>query len=133
MPKIFSILLRPLFSASRSSGDFGGLRSGLRRTFVLLSVVLATKASMSQAASLPEPSASQLPMWRGFNLLEKFHLDWNNKPFVEDDFKWISEWGFNFVRLPMDYRTWILGGDWRKFNEDVLKEIDQAVAWGRKY
>ncbi|MEK7766472.1 MAG: cellulase family glycosylhydrolase, partial [bacterium] len=85
------------------------------------------------AGALPEASWNRLPRWRGFNLLEKFGRDWSNGPFVEDDFKWIAGWGFNFVRLPMDYRTWIVDGDWRRFDERVLKEIDQAVAWGRKY
>ena len=26
--------------------------------------------------------------------------------FREDDFRWMRDWGFNFVRLPMDYRFW---------------------------
>ena len=89
--------------------------------------------SFAASASLPEPTYSKLPVWRGFNLLEKFMVPWNNKPFSEDDFRWISDFGFNFVRLPMDYRTWIVDGDWRKFNEQTLKEIDQAVAFGEKY
>src|SRR5688572_15574654 len=62
------------------------------------------------AGELPEASWNHLPRWRGFNLLEKFHKDWTNSKFVEDDFKWMSEWGFNFVRLPMDYRVWIKDG-----------------------
>jgi len=83
--------------------------------------------------ALPEPTPARLPRWRGFNLLEKFSKDWNNGPFHEEDFKLIHGWGFDFVRLPMDYRTWIANGDWRMFNEGVLREIDQAVAWGRQY
>lgn len=93
----------------------------------------AAKGSSPRGSGLPEPSWQKLPRWRGFNLLEKFHKDWNSGPFVETDFQWISELGFNFVRLPMDYRTWIADGDWRRFNEDVLREIDRAVEWGRKY
>ena len=54
-------------------------------------------------------------------------------PFEEADFKIIHELGFNFVRLPMDYRIWIVGGDWTKINEAALGPIDQAVAWGEKY
>ena len=76
---------------------------------------------------------SHLPRWRGFNLLEKFSKEWSNKPFSEDDFKMISSFGFNFVRLPMDYRVWIKDNDVYKINEDVMKEIDQAVEYGRKY
>ena len=78
-------------------------------------------------------SYSHLPRWRGFNLLEKFSKEWSNKPFSEDDFKMISSLGFNFVRLPMDYRVWIKDSDVYKINEDVMKEIDQAVEFGKKY
>lgn len=77
-------------------------------------------------------SAEKTPTWRGFNLLEKFRVE-KNRPFAEDDFKWISQWGFNFVRLPMDYRCWIKNGDWNQIDEEQLKQIDQAVEWGRKY
>ncbi|MDR0336499.1 MAG: glycoside hydrolase family 5 protein [Planctomycetaceae bacterium] len=73
----------------------------------------------------------KLPQWRGFNLLEKFYG--KNNRFVEDDFRWISDFGFNFVRLPMDYRLWILDNDWRKINEKVLDEIDEAVKFGERY
>jgi hypothetical protein len=82
---------------------------------------------------LPPASAEKLPRWRGFNLLEKFAKGWSNKAFVEEDFKLISSLGFNFVRLPLDYRTWIKNDDWMQFDEKTLKEIDQAVAWGKQY
>jgi aryl-phospho-beta-D-glucosidase BglC (GH1 family) len=105
------------------------------RILAALILCLAGSLAFGQAASpaLPPASAGQLPRWRGFNLLEKFSRDWNNGPFVEEDFRQISELGFNFVRLPMDYRAWIVGDDWTKFNEQSLKEIDQAVEWGGKY
>ena len=81
---------------------------------------------------LPHASWKKLPRWRGFNLCEKFTLA-GNQPFKEDDFRNISDLGFNFVRLPMDYRIWIEGDDKRKFNEQALSEIDQAVEYGQKY
>ncbi len=77
--------------------------------------------------------ADKLPRWRGFNLLEMFQAGREHKPFLEEDFQLISKFGFNFVRLPMDYRCWIKDGDWTKFDETALKQIDQAVAWGAKY
>ncbi len=96
----------------------------------------STEAQVSPVESpapLPEASARRLPRWRGFNLIEKFHRDWQNGPFQEEDFRWIRELGFNFVRLPMDYRVWIEGDDWTRFDEAPLREIDQAVAWGEEY
>jgi aryl-phospho-beta-D-glucosidase BglC (GH1 family) len=82
---------------------------------------------------LPPASAKKLPRWRGFNLLEKFYLRKEKAPFREEDFRLISKLGFNFVRLPMDYRIWIRDGDWERFDEQQLREIDQAVEWGGKY
>lgn len=79
-----------------------------------------------------EVSASHLPRWRGFNLLEKF-TEQMNSPFLESDFQWISDWGFNFVRLPLSYRCWVEPNDWLKIKEDVIKDIDRAIEYGRKY
>ena len=81
---------------------------------------------------LPEATPQKLPRWRGFNLLEKFRLDGGNKPFVEEDFELIADWGFDFVRLPMDFRCWAKTPE-AEFNEQTMKEIDQAVAWGREH
>jgi hypothetical protein len=83
--------------------------------------------------NLPEPSASALPRWRGFNLLENMDVRWANEPFNEDDFRLISELGFNFVRLPLDYRIWNQSKEGVAFNETKLARIDQAIRWGQKY
>ena len=84
--------------------------------------------------NLLEPSPSYLPRWRGFNLLGKYSL---HQPafgsFLEWDFKMISEWGFNFVRIPMDYRLWIKDGDWNKINPEAFRDLDQAVEWADFY
>ncbi|QDV23784.1 glycoside hydrolase family 5 protein [Aureliella helgolandensis] len=94
---------------------------------------LAQSVEVARSASLPRATAAELPRWRGFNLLEKFHKDWSNQPFVEDDFRMIHELGFNFVRLPLDYRIWTDQGDWNQFDESQLQEIDRAVNYGHKY
>lgn len=55
----------------------------------------------------------------------------------DEDLKWIRDWGFNFIRLPMDYWLWI-DSDWRtsrqlrpddvfKINESTLEKIDKVV------
>jgi endoglucanase len=94
--------------------------------------MVAMEGMAAPKRALPEATPEKLPRWRGFNLLEKFNVA-RNARFVEQDFEWIAELGFNFVRLPMDYRCWIESGDWTKFREDVLKEIDEAVKIGEKY
>ncbi len=92
----------------------------------------STEDTSVSTRRLPPASWSHLPRWRGFNLQEKFYKG-SDRPFREEDFRLISQLGFNFVRLPMDYRVWIQDGDWTKLNERVLKEIDQAVQWGERY
>jgi endoglucanase len=78
--------------------------------------------------------ATKLPRWRGFNLLEKF-TDRMNAPFVESDFEWLAEWGFDFVRLPLSYWCWAKPdpAQWLQMDESVLAEIDQCVEFGRQY
>jgi endoglucanase len=45
----------------------------------------------------------------------------------------MADWGFDFVRLPMDYRCWTDPADPYRLDEKVLAEIDQAVEFGRKH
>jgi endoglucanase len=82
------------------------------------------------------------PRWYGFNLLECFSTDsdWmkyfpykNDGLFREDDFRWMSDWGFNFVRLPMDYRFWTDPNDPMKIDERKTEPIDRAVRLGEKH
>ncbi|MBQ7188328.1 MAG: cellulase family glycosylhydrolase [Kiritimatiellae bacterium] len=71
--------------------------------------------------------------WRGFNLPGLFIKEWSPGHFDEFDFEVMREWGFNFARLPMDYRYWIQDGDWEKIDESKFAPIDQAVKWGKRY
>lgn len=74
-----------------------------------------------------------LPRWRGFNLLELF---WHHAPpaeFSEEDFRWIADWGFDFVRLPMNYRHWINDGDVYSIRESTLEMVDRALTYGERY
>jgi endoglucanase len=106
-----------------------------RRQFLQTAAAVAGSCSLATGAGPQdklEPTAAKLPRWRGFNLLEKFFAR-NNKPFVETDFAWMAEWGFDFVRLPLSYRCWSDPEDWRRLDERVLKEIDQAVEFGRRH
>ena len=104
----------------------------MKSLFLVMTGALLLAAPLSQAADAQKVGGVDTSRWHGFNLLEKFTLG-HNAPYVEDDFKWISELGFNFVRLPVDYRCYTEKGDWLKFKENVLQEIDQAIEFGRKY
>jgi endoglucanase len=73
-----------------------------------------------------------IPRWRGFNLLDMFTMR-SKGDFPEDDFRWIRDFGFDFVRLPACYRLWIQDGDDYKINEEMLAKLDRAVELGSKY
>ena len=111
----------------------------------MLTIVCALAAAAIQAADVPRVKLGDevrdgrpSVRWRGFNLLDMFIMGRNPEPgeFKEWDFRKISEWGFNFVRLPMDYRFWVKDGkfeNWDVFDEEHLKHVDRAVELGRKY
>src|SRR5262245_61971306 len=81
---------------------------------------LTSRANAPLAKRRPTP---QIPRWRGFNLTEL--AGWGEvRPFFETDFKWISEFGFDFVRLPLSYWSWSSPDNWMHIDEGVLKLID---------
>lgn len=107
-----------------------------RRQFIKSTAALAALGVIGAGCgSKPEPdiTPSSIPRWRGFNLLEKFIVTSSNDPFRESDFEMMAELGFDFVRLPMSYWCWSDPNDWRKLDEKILKEIDQAVEFGKQY
>ncbi len=112
-------------------------RDVLRRTLATAGLGVAGLGSRRARAeapprALPDATPQHLPRWRGFNLLDKFMVN-SQKPFVERDFADIAELGFDFVRLPLDYRCWTDPAKPRDLKEPILKEIDQAVEFGQKH
>jgi len=73
-----------------------------------------------------------LPRWRGFNLLDMFTVR-SSGEWREDDFRWIADWGFDWVRLPMCYTLWTDDADVLKLQEPGLAKIDRAVELGRRH
>lgn len=110
-----------------------------RREFIrrgaVVGAALALGPADGRAATRKEkedrPSAT-LPPRRGFNLVEKFNAS-RQEPYLERDFQWIASWKLDFVRLPMDYRSWTDPTDLEKLDDRVLTDIDQALEWGKEY
>ena len=73
------------------------------------------------------------PRFRGFNLLAKFSGQGPRRKFNEEDFEIMAEWGFDFARIPMSYWTWASKENWCEIDEDVLKDIDEVVEFGKQY
>ena len=100
-----------------------------RNAVAVIGVFLVFSGLAATAAEASRPEA----LWRGFNLLGMFQNHGQKSQFEEEDFKLISGLGFNFVRVPMDYRFWIKDKDWDVIDEVKLEPVDQVVALGKRY
>ena len=93
---------------------------------------------------LQAPAKNLLPRWKGFNLLDYFSPDPERKNeasrTTEDDLRWMTDWGFDFVRLPIAYPRYldfdrskqITKDDFYRIDEKVVGEIEQLVIYGTK-
>ncbi len=108
-----------------------------RRQFLGTTAAVAVTASVSRAfenIGPKTPDPRRIPRWRGFNLTDKVikHRR-GNPPFKESDFSLLADWGFDYARLPLSYLCWTDPDDWLKLREHELKDIDQAVEFGRQH
>jgi endoglucanase len=137
-----------MHSASRS---FRSVTGSTRRRFVqTLGTVLGASVlarPMTSSLSGAESAARALPRWRGFNLTNFFQAfsrgEEGQGQIREDDLRWIRDWGFDFIRLPMDYWLWI-DTDWKttrklapddlfKIKESTLEKVDRSVELCRRH
>lgn len=80
-----------------------------RRVFIKATGVAAVGTALAGNLAFGSSSVSSvknaLPRWRGFNLLDYFGAfpggGNDRSKSTADDFKWMVDWGFDFVRLPM--------------------------------
>ena len=86
---------------------------------------------------------NKLPKWKGFNLLDFFSPNPANArtPTTEDQFRWMRDWGFDFVRIPIAYPAYlnidrtrnITPEETYKLDEPAIQKIDKLVAMAHKY
>jgi len=114
-----------------------------RRIFIKNSTLAATALALPWNISFdtkPVHVKNILPRWKGFNLLDYFSPAPPRNPeanrTTEDDFKWMRDWGFDFVRIPMAYPRYLLfdrsmditKDEIYKTDSKVLDEIDQLIS-----
>jgi len=124
-------------------------RGFLKKTAACGAAAVAGGAAMAKVATTEAGSAENaLPRWRGFNMLSFFQAfsrqaSRRDGAVPENELRWIRDWGFDFVRIPMDYWLWV-DCDWRKtrkispadamkIKESALESIDRTVELGRRY
>jgi aryl-phospho-beta-D-glucosidase BglC (GH1 family) len=101
-----------------------------------------TKSSSLKASE--SLTGNLLPKWKGFNIGEYFQPDpyyWG-APTPEEWFKWMADWGFDFVRIPIAYPTYIDMPAYQKYispddvyriDENKVQKLEQLVYTARKY
>ena len=119
-----------------------------RRSFLKTAGASAAIAGLAGINSCDEGKpVNTLPRWRGFNLLD-FYTSRKWRPgrnqSTENDFKWMSDWGFDFVRIPLQYPCYInydrneagreiAPEETVGFNEEVIEEIEKLVFLANRY
>ncbi len=119
-----------------------------RRFFIRNTAIAATALTLtgnSAFSAISSPPENKLPRWKGFNLLDYFSPSLPRNPdsnrTTEEDFKWMRDWGFDFVRIPMAYPRYLSFDRTRDITKDeiyktdtkVLEEIDQLIFMAHKH
>jgi len=102
-------------------------RSFLKHTsLALTSVVVIGNPTTEAPAGQP---ANKLPKWKGFNLLDFFSPNpgGRRRTTTPDQLKWIRDWGFDFVRLPMAYPHYLSFDRSRNIRPEEVYQIDDRA------
>ncbi len=73
--------------------------------------------------------SNKLSRWRGFNLLDYFSPSRSNNRGItsDEELKWMADWGFDFVRLPMAYPRYVKFDPPKSITPDDVVNIDEKV------
>jgi aryl-phospho-beta-D-glucosidase BglC (GH1 family) len=117
-----------------------------RRNFIKTAAMASTAMTISGIfahATSGNVTKNPIPRWKGFNLLDYFSPNHggSSQKTTEQDLKWMRDWGFDFVRLPMAYPSYLNIDRSRNIkpeevyhlDEKIVDEIEQLVYLANKY
>jgi len=86
-------------------------RNFLKKTAVT-GLALAGLPAMMNSCNTDTKIVNVMPRWRGFNILDffnarRYRYSAERLANTEMDFKWMRDWGFDFVRIPLSYPCYI--------------------------
>ncbi len=100
-----------------------------RRTFLEKSSLLTAALGLSGSSLLASRPKNALPYWKGFNL-----VDFNTpdparryRTTTDDHLKWMADWGFNFIRLPISYPYYLSFDRSRPIKPEEVYQIDEQA------
>lgn len=108
--------------------DFNRREFIKKTTLAAAGLVLASGETLASAAA-PRAVENKLPRWKGFNLLDFFSPDPANarEGSKEEYFKWMADWGFDFVRIPMAYPSYLKFDRSRNIRKNEVRKIDNRA------
>jgi endoglucanase len=103
-----------------------------RRKFVKNTAIVTAAASLAGTKAFAvSPTKNKLPHWKGFNLLDFFSPTPANRQShpgtTEDHLKWMQDWGFNFVRVPIAYPHYLSIDRTKSITPKDVYNIDEAA------
>ena len=113
-------------------------RKFIKEGAISLAAISVAGATTSAFGESKKPRGNPLPRWRGFNLTDfTSPSPSSRRGSTDDDLKWIVDWGFDFIRLPVAYPRYldfdrsqpITPADVYKIDE---KEVDEIEAFAHK-
>lgn len=128
-----------------------GMKSYLktsRRDFIKKTTLMTGALSMAGNAvfamsNRKVKTQNSIPKWKGFNVLDFFspHPGRSRRGTTDQDLQWMADWGFDFLRIPMAYPSYldidrnkdIKPDDVYKIDEKALEKVDELVHLAHKY
>jgi aryl-phospho-beta-D-glucosidase BglC (GH1 family) len=115
-----------------------------RRKFIKNTSVTAAGIVLAGSNKFAETRPkNKLPKWKGFNLTD-FNTpnpSFGRRHTTEEHLKWMSDWGFDFIRLPISYPYYLNFDRSKKItpeevyhiNDEAVDKIDSLVQLAHKH
>ena len=102
-----------------------------RRIFIKNSSLLVTGLGLKGAPLFEWESKpkNNLPRWKGFNLTDfnTSNPSANRRYTTEEHLKWMSDWGFDFIRLPISYPYYLKFDRSKKITPEEVYQVDDSA------
>jgi len=118
-------------------------RDFLKKTAVMTGAMSLAGNTLFAGSGQKQIVKNPAPKWKGFNLQDFFSPDPGNRweGTTGEELKWMADWGFNFVRIPMAYPSYldidrtqnIKPDDVYRISGKALERVDNLVYMAHKY